>query len=116
MKKALAVVMVVALLGLGTSAFAHGWGGGYGTHMRGGGYGPMWGYNGDEKTLDETADLRAEIHGKRFEYAEALRTGDTEKARTLAKELDGLYGKLEAKAPAGREYFRGYGCTGPYGW
>jgi hypothetical protein len=136
MKRTLAVLAVVAVLGFGAVAFAHG-GPGYGGHMGYGpggygpgmmGYGPGWGghmgpgpggygrgmmgngpgYGKDPKFLEETADLRREIHTKRFEYAEALRTGDEKTAETLAGELEELTGKLREAAPRSRGFARGY--------
>lgn len=127
MKKTLAVVAVVAVLGLATAAFA-GWGfgpgghmgpgAGYGYgHMMGYGYGPMMGYGGygpmtgyghgpeGEKFLKETADVRRELHQKRFEYSEALRTGDERKAAETSKDIETLVGQLREKAP--EDYFAG---------
>ena len=90
-----------------------GYGGGYGMGpgMMGGyggyGMGPGWGYDQSEecqKFLDDTAKLRKEIHGKRFEYFEAYRNPDT-KSETLAKldrEIRALQEKIYEKAPEGR--------------
>lgn len=136
MKKAIiAVVGVVALLAAG-SAYAHmyGWGGGpgYGGHMWGGGPGYMWGGYADEdakKFLEETADVRRDLHEKRFELREAYRTGDKAKVEALEKEIDGLYDKLAEKGGFERGPRRGFGrgfgpragygpgyfCGGPYG-
>jgi hypothetical protein len=135
MKKVLVVLTAVAVLGFGAVAFAA-WGGpgyghmgpgygGYGYGMGPGmmygygpGYGPMMGYGpgygaGDETFLKETADLRRTINEKRFDYYEAVRTGDEKKAESLSKELDTLYDKLAEKAPEG---FRGRGyARGGYG-
>lgn len=123
MKKTLAIVAVVAVLGIGSVASAHmfGWGGGYGKggHMTGYGYGPMMGYGyGTEgnKYLDETADLRREFNTKQFEYFEALRTGDEKKAETIAKELNELTGKVSVTAPRGRYFATGGYGTEPYCW
>lgn len=71
------------------------WGGGYGW-----GPGRMWGWYGEEgqKFLDETASLRKEMHTKKFEYLEAWRKGDMEKAKSLDKELGELAEKLTKKA------------------
>ena len=63
--------------------------GGYGMMGPGmmgqGGYG-MWGYNAEsyQKLLDDTADLRKELHNKKFEYFEALRNPKT-KPETITK-------------------------------
>lgn len=117
MKKVLAIITVVTVLAIGAFAFAHGpgYGGnmgpgygnhmgyGYGGHMMGPGYGHMYGNQGgvDQKFLDETADLRKELHQKRFEYMEAVRNPETnEKTMTkLEKEITDLQEKLYAKAP-----------------
>lgn len=139
MKKTVAVVAVVALLSIAAVASAHmwGWGGGpgYGGHMRGG-YGP--GYGGymrgwgpgtlsedDQKLFNETADIRRDLHEKKFDFREAWRAGDKEKAEAIEKEIDALQEKLSAKLGPefGGKYSRGYGrgfgpgqCSGPYGW
>jgi hypothetical protein len=120
MKKILAVTAIISILAVGAIAFAHGpaggWGGGpmmgpgYGGHMMGPGYGGHmtgrmgWGgqgYGTDQKFLDETADLRKELHEKRFEYMEAGRdpktTNDT--IAKLEKEIYGLQEKIREKAP-----------------
>jgi hypothetical protein len=93
MKKLIAAIAVVSILAVGAIAYAHGngaWGGGhmggqgYGGHMGGQGYGGHMmgqaygghmmggygsGYGTDQKFLDETTDLRKELHNKRFEYS-----------------------------------------------
>jgi Spy/CpxP family protein refolding chaperone len=119
MKKVLAIVTAVTVLALGAIAFAHGpgYGGnmgyGYGGHMMGPGYGNHMGYGygghmmnwtggeADQKFLDETKDLRKELHQKRFDYMEAVRNPKTdEKTITkLEKEINDLQEKLYAKAP-----------------
>ncbi len=117
MKKMLVGLMIAALLGLAGMAFAHGGGGyGYGGHMMGNGhmgYGMMGnggygsghmmerdsGYGYDKETkefLDKTANLRKELHEKRFEYMEAWRDDDEKKAEKLAKELDELAEEVRA--------------------
>lgn len=132
MKKAIIALGIVALLAAGTTAFAHGWGygPGYGGHMWGGGPGMMWGYGYDDedaqKFLDETVDLRRQLHEKRFDLREAYRLGDKEKAEAIEKDLDKLYSELTEKGGFKRGYGRGYGhgpragygpgyCGGPYG-
>lgn len=86
---------------------SHGWGPGMmwgwgGPQMGPGMMGPgmMWGWYGEEgqKFLDETTSLRKEMHTKKFEYMEAWRKGDMEKARALYKELGELAEKLNKKA------------------
>ncbi len=92
MKKVLITLTVVSILALGSMAFAHGYGGWGGGHMRGPGYGEGHmmgpGYSGhmgswtgqgygteptDQKFLNETADLRKDLNDKKFEYFEAQR-------------------------------------------
>ncbi len=130
MKKLLISLTVVAVLAFGVMVYAHGpgWGGGkmmgpgYGGHMMGQWYGghmtgPMMGWSGagdNQKFLDETADIRKELHEKKFEYFEALRDPETS-AKTitkLEKDLRDLQEKLYAKAP-GPAYgrFGGFGCN-----
>jgi hypothetical protein len=119
MKRILVVLSLVAVLGIGTAAFAHG-GFGWGGHMGSGwgmgpgmmGYGPGYGYTEEtQKYFEETADLRRDLHTKRFEYYEALRAGDTKKAEKIAREIEELTEKLYANAPRGRNFAKGgYGC------
>lgn len=77
---------------------------GYGGHMMGSGYGGhMHGWSGgyDQKFLDETVDLRKEIHSKKFDYFEAVRKAETdpEIIANLKKEIRTLKEKLHEKAP-----------------
>lgn len=132
MKRLLAVTAIVSILAVGAIAFAHGpgsgWGGGqmmgsgYGGHMMGSGYGGQmtgrmgWGGQGDgtdQKFLDETADLRKELHEKRFEYMEAGRDAGTTNDTTakLEKEIYGLQEKIREKAPR-----TAYGTVGNQGY
>jgi hypothetical protein len=91
-------------------------GSGYGGHMGGSGYGghmggsTSQGYEADRKFLDETADLRKDLHNKKFEYAEAARNPDTTVGtlRQLEKELYELESKIYEKAPRTN---RGYGLN-----
>jgi len=120
LKRAVVVLAVIALVALAGAASAHmwGWGGGPGMMQ---GWGP--GYSGeDKKLLDETADLRRELHAKKFDLAEAYRSGDSEKAEALRGEVSKLQGQLAEKLGPrfggyGRGYARGGGwnCPGPYG-
>jgi hypothetical protein len=125
MKKLVVTVTVVTLLAIGFAAYAHGpggWGGsnmgpgyGYGPQMMGPGYsGHMRGSRGgfDRKFFDETADLRREMHNKRFEYSEAIRNpeSDSETITKLENEIRDLQDQIHAKSPR-----RGYGRTGGYG-
>ncbi len=129
MKKLAAAIAVVSILAIGAVAYAHGngaWGNGrmggqgyggqmmgqaYGGHMTGG-FGP--GYGTDRKFLDETTDVRKELHNKRFEYSEATRNPETT-ADTLAKMEEDIYSlqdKVHEKAPRttyGR--YGGFGCN-----
>lgn len=127
MKKAIIGVAIVAVLAFGTLAFAHGTGGwngghmmnrGYGGHMMGtdfGGHMGNWtgpGYGAretDRKFLDETADLRRDLHEKRFEYFEAQRSPDTtnKTLENLEKEITELQAKVYENAPR-----TAYGRTG----
>ncbi|MEN8264255.1 MAG: hypothetical protein ABFR82_12410 [Nitrospirota bacterium] len=124
MKKLAAAIAVVSILAIGALAHAHGngtWGnarmGGqmmgqaYGGHMTGG-FGP--GYGTDRKFLDETTDVRKEIHNKRFEYSEATRNPETT-ADTLAKlekEIYSLQDNVHKKAPrTGYGSYGGFGCN-----
>lgn len=136
MKGLILGISIVSILALGTLAFAQGMGGWSGGHMTGqghmSGYGMMGsgygsghmgpGYGGhmggrtspvyensqaDQKFLDETADLRKELHNKRFEYAEASRNPDTTVGdlRQLEKEIYDLQSRINDKAPGtGRGY------------
>jgi hypothetical protein len=77
----------------------HMMGQGYGGHMMGGMMGPgghmgcgehmmgdMLGYGSEEeqqKFLDDTTDLRREMHNKKFDYSEALRNPDTKRTTLL---------------------------------
>jgi hypothetical protein len=120
MKTLLVGITIVSVLALGTLAFAHGfggWGGGNmmgqgygGGHMMGPGYGGHmggWASPGygtgqtDQKFLDKTADLRKDLHDKRFEYFESRRDPGTT-TKTLAKlekEIYELQEKIYEDAP-----------------
>ncbi len=125
MKKLLIGISLVSILAFGTVAFAQGMGGWGGGHMggsnnvghmmdrsSGGHMGGQTGqrYEEDETFLDETVDIRKELHGKRFEYAEASRDPNTTigTIRALEKEIYDLERKVNEKAPATR---RGYGAN-----
>ena len=113
MKKLIVGVTVITLLAIGVIGYAHGpnwFGGGYG-HMSGPGYGGhMMGWKGeyDQKFLDETKDIRKELHNKKFEYSEAIRNPETtsETVTKLEQEIQTLQEKLYAKAPRGT--YRGF--------
>ena len=85
---------------------------GYGGHMMGHGMGMMGpGYGGhmmgygdsesNRKFLDDTVDVRREMHNKKFDYFEASRNPDTkpEKISKLKKEMRALQIKMLEKAP-----------------
>jgi hypothetical protein len=129
MKKLIVGLAVVSILAVGAIAYAQGngaWGGGhmggqgYGGHMTGqayggqmmGGYGS--GYGTDQKYLDETTDLRKELHNKRFEYSEATRDPKTttDTLAGLEKEIYELQAQVHKNAP-GTAYGRsgGLGCN-----
>ena len=84
--------------GYGGHMMGQGYGGhmmGQGGHMMGpGGHmgcgehmmGDMLGYGSEEeqqKFLDDTTDLRREMHNKKFDYSEALRNPDTKRTTLL---------------------------------
>lgn len=128
MKKLLAAAAIVSVLAVGALAFAHapGWGGGgymmnpgyVGGHMMGQGHGSGYmmgrggpGYGADQNFLEETADLRKELHNKRFEYFEASRHPEVTK-ETLAKlekEIYDIQVKIREKAPPTTGGYGGYG-------
>lgn len=122
MKKLLVGMAVVSILAAGTMAFAHGYVGWGGGHMMGPGYGDHmmgWGnqgYGADRKFLDETADLRKDLHDKRFEYVEAQRDPETntETLTKLEKEIRELQQQIHEKSP--RTAIRGYGGYGNCFW
>ncbi len=110
-KRALTAAMTAGVLLICLPAFAgekeegHGARGccyGPGMHMWGGPGMHMQGYGAwnkeSRKFLDETVDLRKDMHAKMFDYREAWRRGDEEKAKALEKELDELGKKLDEKA------------------
>ena len=78
---------------------------GYGRGMMGPGYGMMGAgrFEGDEEFLNETADLRKELHDKRFEYFEKARDpkADEDTLAKLEKEIDELRDQIREKAPRG---------------
>ena len=125
MKKALITISVVSILAVGALAFAHGtggWGGGhmmgpgYGNHMMGNGH--MMGQMGgggpqDQKFLDDTADLRKELHNKKFEYFETVRSNDAkpEMISKMEKDIFDIQQKIRDKSPRSTDGgYRGLGC------
>ena len=122
MKKFLIGLTVFTLLALGASVYAYGpgwFGGGY--TCQGNGYGSMigpghwrgWSGEDSQRFLDKTADLRKELHNKRFEYSEAVRNPKTspETIAQLEKEIRDINEKIYADTPQrvnGRPYR--YGC------
>lgn len=127
MRKMIIGVAVALIFAVGAFAYAHGpgydgrssghmMGQGYGGHMMGKGHGGhMMGneYGGhmmaregagledNQKFLDETKDLRKELHNKRFEYMELSRNSDTpgDTLMKLEKEIFGLEDSIREKAP-----------------
>ena len=133
MKRLAVVLAVVSILAVGAMAFAHGtggWGGnygghmgpGYGSHMMGQGFsGSMMGWGGrnsgpDQEFLEETRELRREMHNKRFEYFEASRNPDTTRGDLvkLEKEIGELQEKMYEKSP--RKGFVGGGAGPGHCW
>ena len=143
MKKLIAGFAVVSVLVVVALAYAHGpgsWnrggnmmGPGYGGHMmgqeygghmmgQGGGHmmgqggGNMMGWGGSgyyQEFLNETADLRKELHNKKFEYFEALRDPKTpaEDITKLEKDIQGIQESIREKAPrTANRGLGGYGC------
>lgn len=126
MKKLITGLTVITVLAFTIVVYAHGPGRsgedylcpghGNGVHMMGPGYkGHMMGQAGgfDQKFLDESADLRRELHNKKFEYFEAKRNPETtyETVAKLEKDIHELQEKIHEKAQR-RVYgkFGGYGC------
>jgi len=126
MKKMIFGAAVVLILATGAFVYAHGpgyegWGSGnmmgpgHGGNMMGYGYGRhMMGYGGgnmmtrdsagpeeNQKFLDETKDLRKELHNKRFDYMELSRNSDTsdDTLIKLENEISGLEDMIREKAP-----------------
>jgi hypothetical protein len=133
MKTFSAVLAVAALFVIGAVAYAHNSGAGRcgsghmmedcGGHMMGHGHdGHMMGSHGrhmmdgsghgsrdDTQFLDETVDLRKELHEKKFDYFEASRNPETDPAllTKLEKELNDIQSKIREKAPQAN--YGGYG-------
>ena len=98
MRKVLVALLVIVMVSVAAVSYAQ-MRGGYGGPGGGGGYGMMrGGEEVDEKTLDETYDLRKTLHDKKFEYREAMRKGDEDKLEALQKELHKLKDELYEKA------------------
>lgn len=111
MRKALVALLVIGMVSVAAVSYAHMRGGGHGPGGYDGpgygGYGMMRGGDGyDEKTMDETYDLRKALHDKKFQFKEALRKGDEENIEALEKELrklkDELYEKLGVTGKSGK--------------
>jgi hypothetical protein len=119
-RKAVVLLSVIALLAIGGVSYAHMRDDGGQGHMRGGGHDACYCAGGpsDGKFLDETVEQRRELHSKRFDYMEALRLRNYEKAETLEKEIEAIQDKLEANSGGteGKGFGRGYGRhSGMYG-
>jgi hypothetical protein len=92
--------MMVPGYGMGQEMMRPGYGGGPGMMGRGWGYG--YGQSEEcQKFLEQTSDLRKQIHTKRFEYSEALRNTKTkpETLGKLEKEIYDLSEKIYKQAP-----------------
>ena len=109
MKKMIFVCTVALIFAVGGFAYSHGPGysGSGGGHMMGQGKGGHMMARGGEnfednqKFLDETRDLRRDLHNKRFEYMELTRNPDTssDALEKLEKEIFGLEDRIQEKAP-----------------
>ncbi|MBI4849056.1 MAG: hypothetical protein HY808_10870 [Nitrospirae bacterium] len=120
MKQSLTAIAVISILALAaTFAFAHGPRGWRDGNMMGREYcderimthdcgGKMMGaMNGmhkpmnDQQFLNETKELRKELHGKKFEYREALHNPKTtdDTLAVLEKDIRELRGRIAEKAP-----------------
>ena len=124
MRKSVIALMVVGILTVATMSYAHMWGGGGPGWGRGSGPGMMQGT--DEKSLEETYELRKSLHEKRFEYKEAWIKGDEKTLETLDKEIAVLEEELDKKLGGkssrygrgykrGKRFGRGGGGGGGYG-
>lgn len=107
MKKIIAGIAVLVIILVGALAFAHG-SGRWGGHMMGPGYGDRMmmepvgqGTGPDQAFLNETAELRKELHNKKFEYFEAKRDPKTtvETLSILEKEIFDMRSRIHEKAP-----------------
>jgi len=92
--------------GMGPGMMGPGYGYGMGPGMMGPGYGNygFWNSKEGQKLLDETADLRKQLHMKMFEYMEMVRSGAPEdKLEAAAKEIYKLrmqlFNKMPGKSP-----------------
>jgi hypothetical protein len=102
------------MMGYGGCGMMPGWGmgpgmmgyGGYGM-MGHGGWGMRWQEQGGkyQKFLDDTRDLRKELHMKQFDYFEAMRNPETtgETIAKLGREIRDLIKKIYEKAPWGKK-------------
>lgn len=132
-----ALLLTVGVMAYAHGPGAAGWGGahmmgaygesmmgqGYGGHMMGpyNGYMMGTGYTGhmmngqgqlsgtDTKFLNDTVDLRKQLHEKKFDFFEANRNPKTDPAELtqLEKEITDLQTKIAEKAPRGN--YAGYG-------
>ena len=92
---------------MGQKYGGHMMGQGCGSNMMGQGYGGHMMARGGEKFednqkfLDETRDLRRDLHNKRFEYMELTRNSDTsgDALEKLEKEIFALEDSIQEKAP-----------------
>ncbi len=136
MKTFIAGLAIISLLAVGAAVYAHGggqtgqnygghmmdnsqrgdhMGSGYGRHMTGPG-GGTWkdtiGGEEGQKFLNETVDLRKDMHDKKFELREALRDPDTTLATVtkLEREIQSIKETIREKAPqTAQKRIGGYG-------
>ncbi len=124
MKRAITILTVLAVMGLIAGvAFAGPWGGARGGYHNGygpGGHGGPCYYGGNagpehQAFLEETADLRSELAGKRGAYHALIsrENPDPERAAALQQEMSRIREQIRAKARnyeyKGTSAARGYG-------
>ena len=108
-------------MGGGMGMMGMGPGMGQGMGMMGGGMGMAYDsprYQARmKKFMDDTVDLRRELHAKMFDYREALRHEDAkdEDIEKLEKEVYGLQEQIQEKAPLFMKH-RGMMKGGMMGW
>lgn len=87
--------------GYGGHMVTHGMmGGGYGSCPAMSGHGQKWDGEAKQKYLDDTAELRREMHNKRFDYREAYRDPNTTRGELaeIEKEIWDIHAELQEKA------------------
>lgn len=137
-KKIVGILLALALVAVGSTAFAYGPGRGWGGAHHGGGYGyqARGGYGPGAMTAnpefyEKTADIRNELYQKQMELESILAADDidNEKAQALMTEINKLRNDLSQKRLEAEIEFRkkypnlrqgygpgkGYGPGGGYG-